>query len=219
MAPTEISIGILMIPYQTIDVAMPLDILSSCSTYLFEMGAKAGSLEYASLIPKTLSMKYHHINSTMSPVTLTGGFSVLPSTTIENCPELDYLLVGGPDMTSFTLSPEFSEFVKKHVESGKGLFTTCTGAFAIASSGVLDGKRATTNHEALEMARKAYPDVKWVTERWVQEGNLWTAGGACAGMDMMGHWVIDKVGVDVARIGFRGLDFVMRGLDGELVVL
>lgn len=86
-------------------------------------------------------------------------------------------------MTTFELKPEFAEFVKKHVENGKGLFTTCTGAFALSGSGVFDGRRATTNHMALEMAKKARPQVNWIEEQWVEDGNIWTAGGACAGME------------------------------------
>lgn len=122
-------------------------------------------------------------------------------------------------MTSFQLSPEFANFIKKHVAAGKGIFCTCTGAFAISSSGVLNGKKATTNHGILEAAKKARPEVAWEKKQWVVDGNIWTAGGACAGMDMMAHWVMENYGVDVAKFGFQGLDFVPRDVEGKHIVL
>lgn len=90
-------------------------------------------------------------------------------------------------MISFELKEDFAEFIKKHVKDGKVLFTTCTGALAIASTGVLDGKRATVNHDLLEMAKVIVPAVNWEKKQWVVDGNLWTAGGACAGMGKLRH--------------------------------
>ncbi|KAF7854148.1 uncharacterized protein EAF02_011766 [Botrytis sinoallii] len=101
MAP--INLAFLMVPYQTIDAAMPLDVLSSCE-----------------------------------PVELTAGFKVVPTTTIKDCPPLDYLLVGGP-IPTYQLSESFKSFIRAHVEAGKGLFTICTGAITVAQTGILDG--------------------------------------------------------------------------------
>ncbi|KAF8857634.1 putative intracellular protease 1 [Acephala macrosclerotiorum] len=216
MAP--IQFGILMIEYQTIDVAMPLDVLSSCSIPLFTSLEKGG-FPGGELKSKAIDIQFHHVNTTLDPVSLTSGFRVLPNTTISTCPPLDYLLVGGPDMTSFQLKEDFAEFVKKHVEDGKVLFTTCTGALAVASTGVLDGKRATVNHDVLEAAKMAVPAVKWERKQWVVDGNLWTAGGACAGMDMMANWVMENYGMDIARIGFQLLDFEPRDIERKRVVM
>lgn len=60
--------------------------------------------------------------------------------------------------------------------------TTCIGSLWLASSGVSDGKSATTNRGALPLAKKLYPKVEWMDQRWVVDGKYWTAGGAGAGM-------------------------------------
>jgi transcriptional regulator GlxA family with amidase domain len=199
---------------------MPLDILSTCSKWMFDLEARAGYPAAAKLQPHAVDIQFHPISTSLSPVALgTCNYTVLPTTTISTCPPLDYLLIGGPDMTTFQLSPEYAEFVKNHVKAGKGIFCTCTGAMAIASTGVLDGKRATTNHNALEMAREFRPDVKWEKKQWVVDGNIWTAGGACAGMDMMAHWVVENYGVEVAKHGFKGLDYVPRDVEGKQLLL
>ena len=62
---------------------------------------------------------------------------------------------------------------------------------AVAPSGVLDGKNATVNHMAIPYAKKLFPNVKWIDDKqWVIDGNLWTAGGAYAGADMIAHWFV-----------------------------
>ena len=57
----------------------------------------------------------------------------------------------------------------------------------MARSGVLEGKKATTNRVMLGMAQKMFPGTEWVDRRWVvDEGwfdgaEIWTAGGAGCG--------------------------------------
>ena len=158
MAPLQF--GILMVPYQVIDVAGPLDILSSCSTAYMARLEAAGFPGTAGMTEKAIDIQFHHINETLDPVTLTAGIRALPTTTCDDCPPLDFLLIGGPDPFTYQLSDRFAEFLRAHVEAGKGIFATCTGPLAISPSGVLDGKNATTNHAALEIAKKMSPNVK-----------------------------------------------------------
>lgn len=207
-----------MIPYQTLDAIGPLDILSSASKKLIEPFEKANLPGIKGMTEKAIDIEFHHINETLEPLTLTANVRLVPSTTCDTCPELDFLLVGGPDPFAYNLSLRFSEFIQKHVEAGKVLFTTCTGALAVAASGVLDGKNATVNHAFLDMAKQVAPNVKWQKKQWVVDGNIWTAGGACAGMDMFASWVITNYGMDIARIALGGLDFEPRDVDGALVL-
>lgn len=182
MAP--IQFGVLMIEYQALDAVGPLDILSSISKTLISPYEAIGLPGTADLSEEALDITFHHINTTLDPVQLTAGIKILPTTTCDTCPPLDILLIGGPDPFTFKLNERFAEFIKAHVAAGKTVFTTCTGAWAIASTGVLDGKNATTNHGAVDLAIQQYPNVKWTKEKqWVVDGNFWTAGGACAGMD------------------------------------
>lgn len=215
-----IQFGFLMVPYQTIDAAAPADILSCCSKELVKDLEAFGIPGTAGLTEKAIDIEFHHINETMEPVGLTAGVRVLPTTTLAECPELDYLLVGGPDVTTYTLPDSFATFVRNHVEAGKGLFTTCTGALAISPSKVLDGKNATTNHGVVDFAMQVSPNVKWTKEkRWVIDGKLWTAGGAMAGMDMMAYWVMQNYGKELAKVAFTALDYAPRDVDGNPVLL
>jgi transcriptional regulator GlxA family with amidase domain len=165
-----ISFGILAFPYQAIDVAGPVDILSSCSSHLIAGGEAAHAPGYAGLTAKSINITFHHIGIDLSPVLLTANMSIVPTTTVSTCPELDYLLIGGPDTFTYNLPAIFGDFIRAHLAAGKGLFTNCTGAMAIAPFGVLDGKRATVNHGVLEYAMKLFPGVKWEKKQWVEDG-------------------------------------------------
>lgn len=217
MAP--ISFGILMVPYQIIDVAGPIDILTIIEPSTIKTLQTANLPEALAISPQDgVDIVFHHINETMDPVILTASLSVNPTTTCDDCPRLDYLIIGGPDPFTYELPDRFAAFLRTHVASGGGVFTTCTGAFTIASSGVLDGKKATTNHGFLASAKEKFPKVDWVKKQWVVDGAFWTAGGASAGMDMMAQWVTEKYGMEVAKVAFQGLDFEPRDVNGNRVM-
>lgn len=208
-----------MIPYQILDVAGPLDILSSCSKEFIAMGVANGYPEMQALADKAIDIEFHYIGETMDPVGLTAGAKWLPSTTCDDCPPLDYLLVGGPDPLKYHLTERFSNFLRAHVNAGKVLFTTCTGALCVSRTGILDGLNATTNHESLHWAEKIRPQVKWTMEsQWVVDGNIWTAGGACAGMDMFASWVTEKYGKKIIQLAYSSLDFEPRDIVGNRVL-
>lgn len=221
MAP--IQFGILMMPYQLTDCAMPLDILVSCSKAALAgmeaVGFPAGVSEKG--IPE---FQYHYIApKNLDPIKLyTAGFTTLPTTTCADCPKLDYLLIGGPEPSYIQALPEeITKFLQERVKELKILFTTCLGGMVAAAAGVLDGVEATTNHGALPIAKQMLPNTKWTKKQWVvsEDGKFWTAGGACAGMDMFAHWVIENYGLEVATYGFAALDYQPRGQDRRPVEL
>ena len=75
--------------------------------------------------------------------------------------------------------------MRERTKEVKTLFTTCSGGMVAAAAGLLDGVTATTNHGAVPLAQQLFSKVNWTREKqWVVDGKFWTAGGACAGMDM-----------------------------------
>ncbi|KAI1290511.1 class I glutamine amidotransferase-like protein [Xylaria venustula] len=218
MAP--LTLGALVYNYQAIDVLGPTDLLNSSGAELL-----AHLKVYAPVDEKTISeaplITFHHIGITRDPVPLLSSHvTIVPTTTVDECPELDVLLLGGPNPVDFELHPKYAEFIRRHVAAGKLLFTTCTGAYVAALAGVLDGKTATINHIEFEWVKKQLPKVNWTMEKqWVVDGNLWTGSGAVAGMDMVAHWIKEKYGFDVLTAGAQGLDYEPRDIDGLLTVL
>lgn len=63
--------------------------------------------------------------------------------------------------------------------------SVCTGAAVLAAAGVLDGKPATTNHQAFAQVTAFGPAVLWDNvSRWVDSGRHVTSAGVSAGTDM-----------------------------------
>ncbi|KAH8691164.1 class I glutamine amidotransferase-like protein [Talaromyces proteolyticus] len=213
MAP--IHIGSLVYDYQAMDVIGPFDLIGSGGRFILEAVSFFTEID-KKLINRAPEFAFHHIGETLDPLPLlTSSLIVKPTDTLETCPELDYLLVGGPNLKDFKLSPRYAEFIRRHVAAGKIVFTTCTGAAVLASTGVLDGKNATINNLEYEWATKAYPKVKWTKEKkWVVDGNIWTGSGAVAGMDMFAHWFKESFGFDMLIEAAKGLDYEPRDING-----
>ncbi|KAJ5593338.1 hypothetical protein N7537_010242 [Penicillium hordei] len=121
---------------------------------------------------------FHHIGEIREPVSpLTSASSLVHTTTVDGCPELDCLLVGaGPNPTHFQIPPKYVESIQRHVAAGKLLFTTCTGAAAVAATGVLDGKRATVNNMEYDWTK----DKKWIVVGNVGQAGEWSLEWMCS---------------------------------------
>ncbi|KAH0521751.1 hypothetical protein TsFJ059_005691 [Trichoderma semiorbis] len=215
----RIQFGILAYDYQVVDVVGPTDLLGSLAKEFLEGLALLGPVDKA-VIDGAPQFDFHHIGVTRDPVLLTSSMSIVPTTTVDECPELDILLMGGPNPLTFELHPKFSEFIRRHVAAGKLLFTNCTGASVAAETGVLDGKNATVNNVEFEYAKKKIPNVKWTRDtKWVVDGNIWTGSGAIAGMDMFAHWLKENYGLDVLVQAAMLLDYEPRDINGVLNVI
>jgi len=84
----------------------------------------------------------------------------------------------------------------------------CTGALLLASAGLLNGRTATTNRNAL--AELAATGANVVTHRVVDDGPVVTAGGLSAGLDL-GLWLIQReVSAELAHEVADSLEYVPR---------
>ena len=218
MAP--IHVGALLFDYQTIDVIGPCDLLNSASKMLME-----GINLYTPVNPKILAKApefvFHHIGENLEPVRLLTSFvTMVPTVAVDDVPELDILIVGGPSPAEANLPPKLQDLIRRHAASGKLLFTICTGAAVVAATGVLDGRRATVNNLEYNWLKKKYPNVKWTKEKkWIIDGNIWTGSGAVAGMDMVAHWIKETFGLDILIQAALSLDYEPRNVDGLFNVL
>ncbi|PVH96438.1 class I glutamine amidotransferase-like protein [Periconia macrospinosa] len=208
--------GSLVFEYQTMDVAGPFDFLNLATRSIAEYGLKHGAAVSKEVIGKAPNFVFHHIAETLDPVQLmTSGFKITPTDTLDDCPEVDYLLIGGPLPENFEFPPKYVDFIKRHHAAGKTIFTTCTGASALASTGILDGKNATVNNVEYNYIVKRYPKVKWSKDKkWVVDGNIWTGGGVLAGMDMFAHWIETTYGKDVMIAAAMQFDYEPRDING-----
>lgn len=89
------------------------------------------------------------------------------------------------------------------------VLTVCTGSGLLAKTGLLDGRRATSNKIAFNWAMEQGPRVQWVRRaRWVRDGKYYTSSGVSAGIDMALGFVSDTMGEPVAEKIARGIEYV-----------
>jgi transcriptional regulator GlxA family with amidase domain len=117
-----------------------------------------------------------------------------------DCPQLEVLLVPGGLGTRTEVDNEaIIGFVRKQGTGADWITSVCTGAFLLHRAGFLDGKRATTHWGAIELLRQESNVTVVDDERWVKDGNVITAAGVSAGIDMALYLVAELTNSDKAK--------------------
>jgi len=125
------------------------------------------------------------------PVISTQGVATIADYSFADCPPLDIVMVPGGMGTLVELNnPAMLDFLRER--SGKAEITAsvCSGSGLLAKSGVLDGRKATTNKLYFSSMAAQSDKVEWVGQaRWVDDGKFVTSSGVSAGIDMALHLI------------------------------
>lgn len=111
-----------------------------------------------------------------------------------DAPQLDVLLVpGGNGSRAVAADPRLIDWVQTQALGCRWVTSVCTGARVLAAAGLLDGKRITTYHGAIDELRdggRAADVLAGV--RYVRDGNVVTSAGVSAGIDMT-LWLLGQL--------------------------
>lgn len=109
-------------------------------------------------------------------------FSVVPDTTINDPLKADLIIipaVNGEWKTVVDINKEFFPWINTQYQNGSDVASLCVGAFLLAGTGLLKGKRCATHWLSADDFRKLFPDVNLVSEKIITEENgLYSSGGA-----------------------------------------
>jgi transcriptional regulator GlxA family with amidase domain len=107
---------------------------------------------------------------------------------------------GGRGTRAEMANPAMLDFVARTAGAAEWTTSVCTGAFVLAGAGLLEGRRATTHWAAFDELRGHHPGLDLDPDaRWVVDGQVVTAAGVSAGIDMA-LWLVGQLyGVDHAR--------------------
>lgn len=135
------------------------------------------------------------------PIRTAGGLRIVPDEDLNLVQELDVLIIpGGPGSRRQVANVRLMEWLHHAGKEVPVLASICTGAFLLAQSGHLDGKRATTHWGSLARLGNAYPQVEVVQGvRYVDEGRILTSAGIYSGIVLALHLVDRLVGRMAAR--------------------
>ncbi|HEX4776303.1 MAG TPA: DJ-1/PfpI family protein, partial [Acidimicrobiia bacterium] len=99
---------------------------------------------------------------------------------------VDTLVVaGGPGTRAAARDPEVVTAVGRLAARSRRVASVCTGAFVLAASGLLDGRRATTHWASCDLLARLHPAVSVEPDAiFVRDGDVWTSAGVTAGIDL-----------------------------------
>lgn len=155
------------------------------------------------------SMPYEVRVCGVEPGRVTGGdgLSYVVEHGLEALDDADLIFIPGYRHPDKEEPPEqlVRALIKAH-DRGARLAAISTGAFALAATGLLDGKRATTHWHYSEIFAERYPRVQ-VNESvlFVDEGTVLTSAGAASGIDLCLHILRGDLGVATANHAARRL--------------
>lgn len=148
------------------------------------------------------------VAETTAPIHASGGMQIIPDYTFANAPAPKIIVIPAQSDPS----PAVLEWIRNSTKTTDVTMSVCTGAFILARTGLLSGKSATTFHGAFKPFAAAFPDVHLQRgARFVEEGNLATAGGLSSGIDLALHVVERYYGREAAQKTAYNMEYQGQG--------
>ncbi|MBR7832748.1 transcriptional regulator FtrA [Actinospica durhamensis] len=143
---------------------------------------------------------------TPGPMRAMGGIGLTAEHGMDAFAAADTVMVTAVPNVRGEVSPKLVEALRAAYDRGARVVSICSGAFALAEAGLLDGRRATTHWRYAELFAARYPKVRVDPDvLYVDEGQVLTSAGSAAGLDLCLHLVRRDHGSAVANTVARRL--------------
>lgn len=180
------SIGILALPgVQLLDVAGPLDVFA-------EANLQTGQAAYALKV----------IGTTPGPIASSSGMRLLPDAILgDDTRAFDTLLIAGaPHFGERLPEAKVIDWLQREAPRARRFGSVCSGALALAATGLLDGRRVTTHWSVADALAERFPTIEVIVDALhVRDGPVRTAAGVTAGLDLALTLVEEDLGADIAK--------------------
>jgi putative intracellular protease/amidase/YHS domain-containing protein len=141
------------------------------------------------------AFRLYTVAETSAPITASSGMKVVPDFTFKTAPAPKVVVIPAQNGEGDAAL----DWIRRVTHQTDVTMSVCTGAYLLARTGLLSGKSATTHHSAYSDFAMQFPDVRMVRgARFVETGNLATAGGLSSGIDLSLRVVERYFGRDVA---------------------
>src|SRR5213595_931515 len=162
------------------------------------------------MVPGRMDHPFHlyTVSESTSPIHASGGMKIVPDYTFENAPPPKVIVIPAQSQPSEATL----EWIRKSTKSTDVTMSVCTGAFVLAKTGLLSGRAATTYHGAFVTFATQFPDIHLKRgARFVEDGNLATAGGLSSGIDLALRVVERYYGREVAQKTAYNMEYQGQG--------
>jgi transcriptional regulator GlxA family with amidase domain len=149
------------------------------------------------------------------PVRCSAGLKVSSERASANVPDT-FIVVGSLLPPMHNLGPETIDFIRSTSLNARRAASVCTGAFLLARSGLLDGRKATTHWQYVPKLKAMYPAVRVEEDRiFANDDGIWSSAGVTAGIDMTLALIEEDLGNEIARAVARMLVVYYRRPGGQ----
>ncbi|UAY52505.1 GlxA family transcriptional regulator [Ferruginibacter albus] len=117
-----------------------------------------------------------------------GAFSIKPHTTIDKVTHTDLIILpalAGNIPEEVKHNEKAVEWIATHYKKGAEIASLCTGAFLLAATGLMKGKKCATHWIAFDAFRMMYPDVELIKAVVHEEQGIYTNGGAYSFLNLL----------------------------------
>ncbi|KAJ1301064.1 hypothetical protein OPQ81_003482 [Rhizoctonia solani] len=188
--------GVTVLDYQG-----PMEILESAS-----INSLGGTfIETLPGIPKpNVKFECEFVAESREPIRGSSGPFIVATKTFDevSSKQFDIILVpaGAVSLDPESIPKPVATFLRAQVPGAQYVLSVCGGSWILASLGLLEGKRATSNKAWFkEIKKTTSPAVQWVAKaRWVVDGKFWTSSGVTAGQDMAYEFLKTVTGEEFA---------------------
>jgi putative intracellular protease/amidase/YHS domain-containing protein len=155
--------------------------------------------------------RLYTVAETDKPIEASGGMKIIPDYTFATAPAPKVIVIPAQSAQNKP-SQAMQEWIRKSAKSADVTMSVCTGAFLLANTGLLQGKAATTNHNAYRTMAMQFPDITLKRgARFVEQGNVATAGGLSSGIDLALRVVERYYGHDTAKQTAYDMEYQGQG--------
>ncbi len=131
-----------------------------------------------------------------------GLFSIRPHVLLRDVKKTDLVIIPaiqGDVLVALERNKDFVPWILAQYKSGAEVASLCMGAFFLASTGLMKGKKCATHWMAAGEFRKMFPDVELVADKIItDEQGIYSSGGAYSFLNLLLHLVEKYCGREIA---------------------
>jgi transcriptional regulator GlxA family with amidase domain/YHS domain-containing protein len=155
-----------------------------------------------------MPFRLYTVAETKKPIRTSGGMQIVPDYKIADAPAPKVIVIPAQSEPSKAML----DWIRQSTKNTDVTMSVCTGAFVLAKTGLLDGKSATTFHAAFNTFAMRFPKIELKRgARFVENGNLATAGGLSSGIDLALRVVERYYGREVAAKTAYNMEYQGQG--------
>ncbi|WP_103963831.1 helix-turn-helix domain-containing protein [Nonomuraea solani] len=172
----------------------------------FELGCV---VEFFGLPRPELDVPWYDLRvcaETLEPLRVVGGFTLQAAHGLDVLAGSDTVIVPGVADVRGPVSGALVSALRAAHARGARMVSICSGAFALAAAGLLDGREVTTHWKYADLLQERFPAVRVnPSVLYVDGGDVLTSAGSAAGLDLLVHLVRSDHGPNVANAVARRL--------------